>query len=93
MKMESDEIISVLREEIAGFDNRTLRSETGTILDVGDGIATVYGLNNAVYGELVEFETGVRGMPVSSVVKLIVAAVSLVRFTLPLESRGGMVST
>lgn len=62
MKMESDEIISVLREEISGFDNRTQRSETGTILDVGDGIATVYGLNNAVYGELVEFETGVCGM-------------------------------
>ena len=35
MKMESDEIISVLREEISGFDNRTLRSETGTILDMG----------------------------------------------------------
>lgn len=62
MKMESDEIVSVLREEISDFDNKTRRSETGTILDVGDGIATVYGLNNAVYGELVEFETGVRGM-------------------------------
>ncbi|WP_369283564.1 F0F1 ATP synthase subunit alpha [Oscillibacter sp. GMB15532] len=62
MKNEADEIVSVLREEISNYDNRALRSETGTVLNVGDGIATVYGLDNAVYGELLEFETGVRGM-------------------------------
>lgn len=62
MKNASDEIVSILREEISDYDNTTGRSETGTVLNVGDGIATVYGLENAVYGELVEFETGVRGM-------------------------------
>jgi len=62
MKNEADEIVSVLREEISNYDNKALRSETGTVLNVGDGIATVYGLDNAVYGELLEFETGVRGM-------------------------------
>lgn len=47
MKMASDEIVSVLREEISNFDNKTRRAETGTILNVGDGIATIYGLNSA----------------------------------------------
>ena len=58
----SEEIISILQEEIAQYDNRTRRSESGTILEIGDGIATVYGLDRVVYGELVEFETGARGI-------------------------------
>ncbi len=62
MLNHSDEIISILREEIEQYDNRTRRDETGTVLEIGDGIATVYGLGRAVYGELVEFETGVRGI-------------------------------
>ena len=51
----SEEIISILQEEIAQYNNRTRRSESGTILEIGDGIATVYGLDRVVYGELVEF--------------------------------------
>ena len=62
MKNTSDEIVSILQEEISNYNIKTERSETGTILNVGDGIATVYGLQNAAYGELVEFDTGVRGM-------------------------------
>ena len=58
----SDEIISILREEIGKYDNRTDRAETGTVLEVGDGIATIYGLDRAVYGELVKFDTGVYGI-------------------------------
>ena len=58
----SEEIISILQEEIAQYNNRTRRSESGTILEIGDGIATVYGLDRVVYGELVEFETGARGI-------------------------------
>ena len=58
----SDEILSILREEIEQYDNRTRCDETGTVIEVGDGIATVYGLNRAVYGELVQFDTGVRGI-------------------------------
>lgn len=62
MNGKPEEIVSVLREEIQGYDIKTSRSETGTVLEAGDGIATIYGLENAAYGELVEFETGVRGM-------------------------------
>jgi len=57
-----DEIVSILRDEIANYDAGTQRDETGTVLNIGDGIATIYGLRSAVYGELVEFDTGVRGM-------------------------------
>ena len=62
MKTNPEEIVSILREEIQGYDTRVRRDETGTVLEVGDGIATVYGLDKAVYGELVELDTGVQGM-------------------------------
>ena len=62
MKTNPEEIVSILREEIQGYDTRVRRDETGTVLEVGDGIATVYGLDKAVYGELVELDTGVKGM-------------------------------
>lgn len=57
-----NEIISVLKSEIEAFEVKTQVSETGTIVAVGDGIATVYGISHAMYGEIVEFETGVRGI-------------------------------
>ena len=62
MKSKPEEIVALLREEIAGYDTRVRRDEVGAVLEVGDGIATVYGLDKAVYGELVELETGVKGM-------------------------------
>lgn len=62
MNGKPEEIISILKEEIAQYDTKTRRSETGTVLELGDGIATVYGLDKAVYGELVEFEAGAKGM-------------------------------
>ena len=62
MNVKPEEIVSILREEIAGYDNKTRRSEEGTVLEAGDGIAVLYGLDRAVYGELIEFDTGVRGM-------------------------------
>ena len=62
MKSKPEEIVSILREEIQNYDTRVRRDETGTVLEVGDGIATVYGLDRAVYGELIEFETGAQGM-------------------------------
>ncbi len=57
-----DALIDGLKREISGFDDRAECSETGRVLDLGDGIATVSGLDHAVYGELVEFENGTRGM-------------------------------
>lgn len=59
---QSEEIISILREEIEQYSSRSSREETGTVIEIGDGIATVYGLEHAVYGELVEFETGIHGI-------------------------------
>ncbi|MDD3173555.1 MAG: F0F1 ATP synthase subunit alpha [Herbinix sp.] len=60
--INQNEIISVLKSEIEDYQLKTIVKETGTIISIGDGIATVYGLDNAMYGELVEFETGVRGI-------------------------------
>lgn len=57
-----EEVVAILRQEIAGYDQKTQVAETGSVLEIGDGIATVYGLEKAVYGELVEFENGARGI-------------------------------
>ena len=60
--MNASEIISVLKSEIEDFDRKSGVQETGTVVRVGDGIATVFGMQHAMYGELVGFETGVRGI-------------------------------
>ncbi len=60
--INSDEIISILREEIENFDMMSRDSEVGTVVAVGDGIATIYGIDHAMYGEIVTFETGLKGM-------------------------------
>ena len=60
--MNASEIISVLKSKIEDFDRKSGVQETGTVVRVGDGIATVFGMQHAMYGELVEFETGVRGI-------------------------------
>ena len=58
----SDEIISILKEEIENFDSISKDGEVGTVVSVGDGIATIYGIDHAMYGEIVTFETGEKGM-------------------------------
>lgn len=60
--INQNDIISVLKSEIQDYEIKTTVKETGTVISIGDGIANVYGLDNAMYGELVEFETGVRGI-------------------------------
>lgn len=60
--VKPDEISAILKKQLSGFDATTELEEVGTVLQVGDGIARVYGLNNAQAGELVEFETGVRAV-------------------------------
>ena len=57
-----EEIISVLKSEIEDYDVKTEIQETGTVVSVGDGIANIDGLDHAMYGEIVEFENGVRGL-------------------------------
>ena len=60
--INSDEIISILKSEIENFDEISKDSEVGTVVTVGDGIATIYGIDHAMYGEIVTFENGLKGM-------------------------------
>ncbi|TGM88382.1 F0F1 ATP synthase subunit alpha [Leptospira licerasiae] len=61
MKIKTDEITSVLKQEILNYKKDLGVEEVGTVLEVGDGIARVFGLRNVMAGELVEFQNGVRG--------------------------------
>src|SRR3989440_1553690 len=61
MAINVAEITSVLKQEIAGFEQKLSVSEVGTVIEVGDGIARIYGLRNAMAGELLQFENGVMG--------------------------------
>jgi len=61
MRINPEEIASVLRKEIEAYKSELDVAEVGTILEVGDGIARIYGLDRALAGEMLEFEGGVRG--------------------------------
>ncbi|WP_412987530.1 F0F1 ATP synthase subunit alpha [Pontimicrobium sp. IMCC45349] len=56
------EVSAILKQQLSGFEASASLDEVGTVLTVGDGIARVYGLSNAQYGELVEFENGLEGI-------------------------------
>ncbi len=56
------EIAAILKQQLAGFEGKESLDEVGTVLEVGDGIARIYGLANAQYGELVQFENGVEAI-------------------------------
>ena len=60
--INSEEIISILREEIENYESMSQAQEVGNVIWVGDGIATVYGIDHAMYGEIVTFENGLKGM-------------------------------
>lgn len=60
--ISSEEIISIIKSEIENFEAVSKEQETGTVIWVGDGIAIVYGIDHAMYGEIVIFENGVKGM-------------------------------
>ena len=62
MSIRPDEISSILKEEIQNFDQTVETSEIGTVIEVGDGIARVHGLQNSLVNELLEFPGGVKGM-------------------------------
>jgi len=62
MKIKVDELKEIIQKEIEGFKKETDVSEVGTVIEVGDGIAKVYGLKNAMASELIEFSTGVMGI-------------------------------
>jgi F-type H+-transporting ATPase subunit alpha len=56
------EVSAILREQLSGVKTEAQLEEVGTVLQVGDGIATIYGLNGVQYGEMVEFNGGLRGI-------------------------------
>ena len=60
--IKPSEISSIIKEELSNINLSGSLEETGTVLEVGDGIARVYGLSNAQYGELVSFDSGLEGM-------------------------------
>jgi len=61
-KLQADEISSIIKERIENFEIGVDINEVGKVVGVADGITSVYGLNNVMAGEVVEFETGVKGM-------------------------------
>ena len=60
--VKAAEVSAILKKQLSGYDSSATLDEVGTVLQVGDGIARVYGLSNAQYGELVEFEGGLEGI-------------------------------
>ena len=56
------EVSAILKQQLSGFDGSASLDEVGTVLQIGDGIARVYGLANVQYGELVQFENGLEGI-------------------------------
>src|ERR1700744_4265338 len=60
--VKPDEISAILREQLSNYKTAAELEEVGTVLQVGDGIARVYGLTNARAGELVQFENGIKAI-------------------------------
>ncbi|MBC8043960.1 MAG: F0F1 ATP synthase subunit alpha, partial [Rhizobacter sp.] len=61
-EVRPDEVSAILRKQLSGMDNAADIYDVGTVLQVGDGIARIYGLSQVMAGELVEFPNGVKGM-------------------------------
>lgn len=62
MELRPEEISTIIKEQIKGYTKKLDVASVGTVIQVGDGIARVFGLNNAMSGELLEFENGIFGM-------------------------------
>jgi F-type H+-transporting ATPase subunit alpha len=62
VEIKPDEISAILRQQLSSFSTSVDLEEVGSVLQVGDGIARIYGLNNVRSGELVEFESGVKAI-------------------------------
>src|SRR6516164_6730056 len=61
-ELKPDEISAILRQQLSNFNVSTQLEEVGTVLQIGDGIARIYGLNNVGSGELVEFENEAKAI-------------------------------
>src|SRR5215208_893879 len=62
MQIKADEISAIIKEKIKGFDKQVDVKETGSVIQVGDGIAKIYGLDGAMAGEMLEFPGGLYGI-------------------------------
>ena len=62
MKINADEISSILKKEIENYQSDLAVDEVGTILEVGDGIARIYGISNCMAGEMLTFANGANGL-------------------------------
>ena len=62
MKLNPSEVSEILKREIGDMDQLSTLNEVGYVVAVGDGIAKIYGIDNVLAGEMVEFSSGVRGM-------------------------------
>ncbi|MDR2642716.1 MAG: F0F1 ATP synthase subunit alpha, partial [Planctomycetaceae bacterium] len=62
MKFNADEITSVIQKEIEQYEQKIDVREVGVVLEVGDGIAQIYGLSGIMAGEMIEFPNGVMGL-------------------------------
>ena len=62
MQLRAEEISAIIKKQIQNYENASLTTETGTVLSVGDGIARIYGLDQAMSGELLEFPGGLMGL-------------------------------
>ena len=60
--ISSEQIVAILKSEIENYEVEKKNREVGTVTYVGDGIANIYGIDHAMYGEIVVFENGVKGM-------------------------------
>src|SRR6187401_2371308 len=61
-EVRPDEVSAILREQLSNFKTEAELEEIGTVLQIGDGVARIYGLTKAQAGELIEFENGLRGL-------------------------------
>ena len=61
MRIRSEEIASVIAREIENYEDKLVAEEVGTVMEVGDGIARIYGLQGAMAGEMLEFEKKYEG--------------------------------
>ena len=62
VSLRPDEISSILKQQITDYDQSVSVSNVGTVLQIGDGIARIYGLDQVMAGELLEFEDGTEGI-------------------------------
>ena len=62
MKIRPEEVTGILKKELKGYKEKIDTADVGTVIEVGDGIATVYGLDNAMAGELLLFPNDIYGM-------------------------------